>query len=297
MRGADQPDRRRRAVLLVVGVQDEQHVQRLDQVGVLLVGLGREAERHPQEVLDQPAGVVRVEERLADRLLVGVGRDGRQLRQQAQRGDLHLLLVERVQRVLVEGRQGADRRGEHRHRVRVAREALEELLEVLVQQGVPADPLVELAQLVGGRQLAVDQQVGDLEEAGVLGQLVDRVPAVAQDPGVTVDVGDRRRARGRVHEADVEGDLAGRRQQLARVEAVGALGRLDDGQGQFSTGVAQGYICLAHQRRTLLRPGAARRRARGAPDAPSLRRRQGWVIERTSRASSSCCSVSLPCST
>ena len=262
VRGADQPDRGRRAVLLVVGVQDEQHVQRLDQVGVLLVGLGGEAERHPQEVLDQPAGVVRVEERLADRLLVRVGGDGRQLREQAQGGDLHLLLVEGVQRVLVEGRQRADRRGEHRHRVRVAREPVEEQLQVLVQQRVPADPLVELAQLVGGRQLAVDQQVGDLEEAGLLGQLVDRIAAVAQDPGVTVDVGDLRGARRRVHEADVEGDLARRRQELARVEAVGTLGRLDDGQGQFSTGVAQGYVCLGHD---IGRYWSGRLRAREPP--------------------------------
>ena len=255
MRGADQPHRGRRAVLLVVGVQDEEHVQRADQVGVHVVGLGREAEGHPEEVLHQAAGVVRVEEGLADGLLVGVGGDGRHLRQQAQRRDLDLLLVEGVQRVLVEGRQRAHRRGQHRHRVRVAREAVEELLEVLVQQGVAPDPLVERTELVGRGQLAVDQQVGDLEEAGLARELVDGIPAIAQDPGVTVDVGDRRGARGGVHEADVEGDLAGRRQQLARVVAVGALGRLDDGQGQFSTGVAQGYICLGHRWWTVLRPG------------------------------------------
>ena len=53
-----------------------------DHRRVDLVRLGREAERHPQEVLDQAERVVRVEERLADRLLVGVGRDRRQLGQQ-----------------------------------------------------------------------------------------------------------------------------------------------------------------------------------------------------------------------
>ena len=50
--------------------------------------------------------------------------------------------------------------------------------------------------LLGGRQLAVDEQVGDLEVGGLLGQLLDRVAAVAQDAGVAVDLGDRA-ARGR----------------------------------------------------------------------------------------------------
>ena len=131
----------------MVGVQDEQQVERLDHVRVDVVRLGREAERHAQEVLDAAQGVVRVEERLADRLLVGVRRDGRQLGQQPDRGDLDLLLVERVEAVLVEGRQRGHRGGQHRHRVGVAREAVEERLEVLVQQRVPADLVVELVEL------------------------------------------------------------------------------------------------------------------------------------------------------
>jgi hypothetical protein len=118
-----------------------------------------------------------------------------------------------------------------------------------VQQGVPPDALVELLQLLGRRQLAVDQQVADLEEARPLRELVDRVPAISQDPGVTVDVGDRGRGRRGVAEAVVVGDVAGRGQQLAHVEAVGSLRCRNDTQGQFSTGVAQGYICLAHRRR------------------------------------------------
>jgi hypothetical protein len=48
--------------------------------------------------------------------------------------------------------------------VRVGREALEEPLHVLVQQGVPADVVLERRELVGGRQLAVDEQVAGLDE-------------------------------------------------------------------------------------------------------------------------------------
>ena len=49
-----------------------------------------------------------------------------------------------------------------------------------------------------GRQLAVEQQIADREEVGVLGKLVDRIAAIEQLALVAVDVGDRALAvRGR----------------------------------------------------------------------------------------------------
>ena len=54
-----------------------------------------------------------------------------------------------------------------------------------------------------GRQFAVHQEVGDLEIAGLLGQLLDRIAAVLEDAFVAVDVGDRRSARGGVEEGRV----------------------------------------------------------------------------------------------
>ena len=218
----------------------EQLVERLDHHRVGVVVLGREAERHPQEVLDQAAAVVRVQQRLADRLLVGVGRDGRHLGQQPDRRQLDLGLVERVQRVLVEGRQRRHRRRQHRHRVGVAREPVEEPLQVLVQQGVPGDPGREARQLVRGRQLAVDQQVAGLQERRVLRELLDRVAAVAQDADVAVDVGDRRGGGAGVGEPRVQGDDAGLGQQRADLHAGGAFGGGNDLEGQFRLAVAEG---------------------------------------------------------
>ena len=55
---------------------------------------------------------------------------------------------------------------------------------------ISCDPLVELRLR---RQLAVDEQVGDLEVGRLLGELLDRVAAVLEDALVAVDVGDRRR--------------------------------------------------------------------------------------------------------
>ena len=51
----------------------------------------------------------------------------------------------------------------------------------------------------------MDQQVGDLEEVGLLGQLLDGVAAVLEDALLAVDEGDRALARGGVDEAGVVG--------------------------------------------------------------------------------------------
>ena len=92
--------------------------------------------------------------------------------------------------VVIEGRQRADAAGHHRHRMRVAPEALEEAAHLLVHHGVAGDAIVEVGLLRGGRQLAVEQQVAGLEEVAVLGQLLDRIAAIEQDAFVAVDIGD-----------------------------------------------------------------------------------------------------------
>ena len=204
--------------------------------GVHLVGFGGEPERHPQEVLHQRERVVRVEERLTDRLLVRVGRDRRQLGQQPDGGEFHLGVVERVERILVVGRQRVGCAGQHRHRMRVAREAVEEPLQVLVQQRVPLDLGGELLQLFLGRQFAVDQQITDLDEIRLLRELLDRVAAIAQDAGVAVDVGDGALGGGGVDESAVEGGVAGLGQQRTQRDTVGALSRVDDVQVKLTPG-------------------------------------------------------------
>jgi len=110
MRGADQPHRRGRAVLLVVGVQEQQHVQGLGQDRVDDVVLCRHTEGHAQEVVNETKGVVGVHVGLPDRLLVGVGGQRGQFGEQPDRADLHLLRIEGIQRILIEGRQGRDGR-------------------------------------------------------------------------------------------------------------------------------------------------------------------------------------------
>ena len=94
-----------------------------------------------------------------------------------------------------------------------------------MQEPVARDAPLHARERLTVGQLAVDEEVGDLQEGRGLGQLLDRVAAVAQDPGRAVDVGDLRGARRRVGEARVERHHAGGAQQLGHAQAVGTVGR------------------------------------------------------------------------
>ena len=203
--GADAAHRVGRAVLFVVGVEDEEDVERLRERLLGDVPVFGLLEHHREEVLGEVELVVRVDVGQAHVVPVGEGGQGRHLGDQPHRRHVALFRVVDLLRVRVEGRERADAGQQHPHRVGVVAEALEELLEVLVDEGVVGDvedPAVELGR---GRQLAEDQQVGDLEEGRALAELLDRVAAVFEDAGVAVDVGDRGAAGGGVGEGRVVG--------------------------------------------------------------------------------------------
>ena len=58
--------------------------------------------------------------------------------------------------------------------MRIGREGVEEVAHLLPDQGVVGDLSDETVQLLLVRKLAVDQQIGNLQEGAVLGQLVDQ---------------------------------------------------------------------------------------------------------------------------
>jgi len=196
VRRRDHSHRGGAAVLLVVGVQDEQKVHRFREHRVDAVVVA-DAEHHVQEVRRVVERVVRRHKRQTHAESVTHRSDGRRFRDEAQR-----LLGQRVGIVDVfcVGVEGAERRGgrhEHAHRVRVVVEAVDEpLAHVLVDHRVVRDVKGPLLELRVGRQFAVQQQVGDFEEGRLLRKLFDRITAIAQDARVAVEVGDRRLARG-----------------------------------------------------------------------------------------------------
>ena len=205
-RGAGEADGRGRGVLLMVGMEHQDAVHRLLDDRVDLVLLGRDREHHLQEVAGVGEVVARIDERLADRILVGHRRDRRHLGDQPVGRDHPLVRIVDVERVVIEGRQRADHAAAHRHRMGVTAEAAIEGAELLMQHRVVGDVLDELVLLRLGRQLAVHQQVAALHEVALLGQLGDVVAAIEQHAFVAVDVGDLGAARAGRGEAGIVGE-------------------------------------------------------------------------------------------
>ena len=174
----------------MVGVQQENLVERLRHHRVDLVGLAGHREGHVQEVGGIFEVVARIHEGLADRVFVGHGRNGRHLRDQAIGGDQALTRIGDVRGVVVEGRERTDDATENRHGMSVAPEPAEERVDLLMHHGVDGDIALELHLLGRIRQLALGEEIGDLHEIAVLGELLDRVAAVKQLADITVDVGD-----------------------------------------------------------------------------------------------------------
>jgi hypothetical protein len=104
--------------------------------------------------------------------------------------------------------------------MRVVVEAAQEVLQRLMHHRVMGDFVVERGEFGLRGQFAVHQQVGHLEEAGLLGQLLDRVAAIQQHAGLAIDVGDGGLAgRGR-GEARVVREETGLPGQLRNVDAI-----------------------------------------------------------------------------
>ena len=153
-----------RAVLLVVGVQDEQHIQGVleDRVRAVL-GLGHLV-HHVEEVARVGQIVVRVGVGQAPRMAVGEGRERGHLGDQAYHLlVLDVLVVNRL-RLGVEGGQRGQGADQDAHRVGVVVEAVDELLDVLVHEGVLGDLVTPRAGLILVRQVAVQQEPGHVEE-------------------------------------------------------------------------------------------------------------------------------------
>jgi hypothetical protein len=196
--GADDTHGSGAAVLLVVCVEDEQHVHRpLEaRVDVVVVDLPH----HVEEVAGERQRVVGVHEREAHREPVAHGRQRGHLRDQAQDLLVAAVLVVDVLGVVVERAERAHRADEHAHRVRVVVEPVDEALaHVLVDERVVDDVVVPLGQLRRVGQLTVEQQVRHFEVGALLGQLLDGVTAVAQDASVAIEVRDGALARGGLH--------------------------------------------------------------------------------------------------
>ena len=216
-------------VLLMVGMQDEDAIHGAGQHRADGFLLARGVEHHVQEVFRVSQVIAGIHHRLTHGVLVHHGCQGRHLGDQAHRRNLAVLRIGDVQGVVVEGRQGADYAAHDGHGVRIATEAVEEVLQLLVNHGVVLDGVHELRFLLRVRQFTLEQQVTGLKVVGFLRQLLDRVAAVQQDALVTIDIGDLGLARGGGHEARVEGEHTSGG-EVANIDHVRAKGAGHNGQ-------------------------------------------------------------------
>src|SRR5918999_1209701 len=155
-RRPDDPHGCGRTVLLVVGVQYKEHVERLLQARVgLVLGLCH-LEEHGQEVARVGEVVVGVDVGQPETMTVGESGESRHLGDQTHRRNMALILVVDVLGLRVEGREGPDGSLQHPHRVRIVTEAVHEVLDVLVNVGVMGYLVGPTIQLVLGREPAVD---------------------------------------------------------------------------------------------------------------------------------------------
>ena len=187
----------------MIGVEDEEHVHGVLQRRMRRVLHLRRLEHHVEEVARIGEVVVGIRVRHPDHVSVAERGNGDHLRDEAVDLLLPALRVEDVLGLGIERAEGGDRRDQLAHRVGVVAERVEQPLEVLVDDRVVGDvvrPVVELGLV---RELAVDEEVGDLEVGALLGELLDRIAAVLEDAFVAVDEGDGAAAPRRVHEGGV----------------------------------------------------------------------------------------------
>ncbi len=187
----------------MVCMEDEDAIHGTGQNRVHLVLLAGYGEAHVQEVGGVIEIVLRINEGLADMVLVGHGGDRRHLGDHAQRSDHALVRIGDVGRVMIEGGERADSADHDSHRVGVAAIAGEEAAHLLVDHRVARHARVEVLLLRSRRKFAVKQQIAGFQEVALFGQLLDRIAAVQQNTFVTVDVGDLGFARSRGGEAGV----------------------------------------------------------------------------------------------
>ena len=153
----------------MIGVQDEDAIHRAGENGIGLVVLAGHREAHAQEIGRIVEVVFRIDERLANRILVRHRRNRRHFRNHADGGNHPLGRVGNVRRVVIERRERPDAAGHDRHWVRVPSKALIEPAHLLVHHGVVGDTIVEVGFLRGGGELPVEQEIAGLEEIAVLG--------------------------------------------------------------------------------------------------------------------------------
>src|SRR5438128_6197549 len=170
----------------MIGVEDEQELERTRENRVRLVLRLAHASDHRQKILDVREAIVGIDEGQPLHVSIRERSYRRRLGQQTDDRDVAFGLVENVARRRIERCEARDRAIEYRHRMSVLAESLEELAHVLVHVSVARDVVPELIVLLLRRQLTVAEKPRYLQERRVLSQLLDWISAITQDSLVAI---------------------------------------------------------------------------------------------------------------
>ena len=103
---------------------------------------------------------------------------------------------------------------------------------------------IEPVEFFPRRKTAVDEEIGYIEEGGMLGQILDRIPPVAKDSLFAIDEGNLAVTRSRVGKSGIHGDGARLTSQFPDVETDFLFGT--DGDGKFDFLIVDRETCVVH---------------------------------------------------
>jgi len=212
--GADHTHGGRRAILLMVCVDDEEEVEGVLQGFGEHIGLSGRSKHHPQEVCHIAIVAFGIDDGLADGFFIGDGDEGFGFGDEANNVQVNVVFV------WIESGQSSHHGRQDVHRVGGGREVLEEIQHAFVHEAMLRELFSPVFPLLGGRQLVINEQIANLGESGLGGQVLNVIPAVAEDAALSVNEGNFAFAGARIGIALVQGDITG----------FGPQGRDVDGQ-------------------------------------------------------------------
>src|ERR1700730_1937026 len=190
VRAADAADGVGGAILLVVGVQDEENVEGMFERGIGLITRARGAEEHVQEIAGIAEFVVGINEGHAERMAIGKRRNRGHFADEAVNLQFAGFRVENILGVGIKGGKRGYGGDHHAHGMGVVVKAVHKLLDDFVDEGVVTDAAGPIFQLRGGGKFAVEEEVGGFKVGAFFGEILDGIAAITEDAGIAVDVGD-----------------------------------------------------------------------------------------------------------
>jgi len=121
----------------MVGMQNEQQIQRFHGHRICRVGLARNRKKHVEHIGAIRQVVAWIDKRLTQRVFVGRSCDGRQFGNDAMGKNLPVVRIVDIRGVVVESGHRGDHRRDHRHGMCVVMEAPKKSKQAFVDHRVP----------------------------------------------------------------------------------------------------------------------------------------------------------------